>query len=92
MRNVTIFGNFTILETFTLNYVNIDKGYDDRLEVFYRLNLYIEDNKNDVVNIFQDYYYRNINDLMDDLHEFIQQNNRRSLDADISYLQNLRIL
>lgn len=92
MRNVTIFGNFTVLETFMLNYVNIDKGYDDRLEVFYRLNLYIEDNKNDVVNIFQDYYYRNINDLMDDLHEFIQQNNRRSLDADISYLQNLRIL
>ena len=92
MRNVTIFGNFTILETFTLNYVNIDKGYDERLEVFYRLNLYIENNKNDVVNIFQDYYYRNINDLMDDLHEFIQQNSRRSLDADISSLQNLRIL
>ncbi len=45
MRNVTIFGNFTVLETFTLNYMNIDKGYDDRLEVFYRLNLYIEDNK-----------------------------------------------
>jgi hypothetical protein len=90
MRNVTIFGNFTVLETFTLNYMNIDKGYDDRLEVFYRLNLYIEDNKNDVVNIFQDYYYRNINDLMDDLHEFIQQNNRRSLDEDMSHLQKLK--
>ena len=57
MRNVTIFGNFTILETFTLNYVNIDKGYDDHLEVFYRLNLYIEDNEDVPVNMFQDYYY-----------------------------------
>ena len=87
MRNVSIFGNFTILETFTLNYVNIDKGYDGRLEVFYRFNLYIEDNKNDVVNIFQDYYYRNIDDLINDLYEFLQQNNCPSLDEDMSHLQ-----
>lgn len=62
MRSVTIFGNFTILETFLLNYMNIDKGFDDRLELFYRLNLYIGDNKDIPVNMFQDYYYRNIDD------------------------------
>jgi hypothetical protein len=89
MRNVTIFGNFTILETFSLNYVNIDKGYDDRLEVFYRLNLYIEDNKDVPVNIFQDCYYRNIDDLTNDLYEFLQQNNCPSFDEDISHLQKL---
>lgn len=83
MRNVTIFGNFTILETILLNYMNIDKGYDDRLEVFYRLNLYIEDNKDVPVNMFQDYYYRNIDDLINDLYEFLQQNNCLSLDSDI---------
>lgn len=42
--------------------MNIDKGYDGRLEIFYRLNLYIEDNKDIPVNMFQDYYYRNIDD------------------------------
>lgn len=90
MRNVTIFGNFTILETFSLNYMNIDKGCDDRLEVFYRLNLYIEDNKDVPVNMFQDYYYRNIDDLINDLYEFIQQNNCPSLDEDMSHLQKLK--
>ena len=42
--------------------MNIDKGFDDRLELFYRLNLYIGDNKDIPVNMFQDYYYRNIDD------------------------------
>ena len=40
--------------------MNFDKGFDDRLELFYRLNLYIGDNKDIPVNIFQDCYYRNI--------------------------------
>ena len=69
--------------------MNIDKGYDDRLEIFYRLNLYIEDNKDVPVNIFQDCYYRNIDDLTNDLYEFLQQNNCPSLDEDISHLQKL---
>lgn len=62
MKGVTIFGNFTVLETFMFNDLQIDKGFDERLDIFYRVNLYIENN-----DTFIDCYYRNINDLKKDL-------------------------
>jgi len=34
MRDVTILGNFTVLETFELNNVQVDKGFDGRLDIF----------------------------------------------------------
>ena len=39
MRDVTIFGNFTVLQTFIINGVQVDKGFDERLDIFYRVNL-----------------------------------------------------
>ena len=36
MRDVTILGNFTVLETFELNNVQVDKGFDGRLDIFYK--------------------------------------------------------
>jgi hypothetical protein len=66
MKSVTIFGNFTILETFILNGVQVDKGFDERLDIFYRVNLCVENN-DDINNAYIDCYYRNINDLKEDL-------------------------
>lgn len=40
MKGVTIFGNFTVMETFMLNGVQVDKGFDDLLDI-YRTNLCI---------------------------------------------------
>jgi len=67
MRNVTIFGNFTVLETFMFNDLQIDKGFDERLDIFYRVNLYIENLEDDINDTFIDCYYRSINDLMEDI-------------------------
>jgi hypothetical protein len=79
MRNVTIFGNFTVLQTFMLNGVQVDKGFDERLDIFYRINLCIE-NSEDVSNdSFIDYYYRSIIDLKEDLGNYIDQINLRLL-------------
>ena len=69
MRNVTIFGNFTVLQTFMLNCVQIDKGFDERLDIFYRTNLCLENN-DDIYNEYVECYYRNIDDLKEDLKEF----------------------
>jgi len=66
MRNVTVFGKFTVLETFILNGVQVDKGFDERLDIFYRVNLCAEDN-DDIDNSYIDCYYRNIDDLKEDL-------------------------
>ncbi len=66
MRNVTIFRDFTVLETFELNGVQVDRGYDGRLEVFYRANLCIG-NIDDIA--YMDCYYGSIDDLKEDLDE-----------------------
>jgi hypothetical protein len=67
MKGVTIFGNFTVLETFMFNDLQIDKGFDERLDIFYRVNLYIENLEEDINDTFIDCYYRSINDLMEDI-------------------------
>ncbi|AEO12432.1 MAG: hypothetical protein PWQ37_2574 [Candidatus Petromonas sp.] len=67
MKGVTIFGNFTVLETFMFNDLQIDKGFDERLDIFYRVNLYIENLEDDINDTFIDCYYRSINDLMEDI-------------------------
>ena len=69
MRNVTIFGNFTVLQTFMLNGVQIDKGFDERLDIFYRTNLCVENN-DDIYYEYVECYYRNIDDLKEDLKKF----------------------
>jgi len=63
MRNVTIFGNFTILETFMLNGVQVDKGFDERLDIFYRVNFCIGKSEDDTNDTFIECYFRNITDL-----------------------------
>lgn len=55
------------LETFMLNNVQIDKGFDERLDIFYRINLCIENSEDDSNDAFIDCYYRNIADLKEDL-------------------------
>ena len=60
MRDVTILGNFTVLETFELNNVQVDKGFDGRLDIFYRANLCSENSADDVNALFIDFYYRSI--------------------------------
>ena len=67
MKGVTVFGNFTVLETFMFNDLQIDKGFDERLDIFYRVNLYIENLEDDINDTFIDCYYRSINDLMEDI-------------------------
>lgn len=67
MKGVTIFGNFTVLETFMFNDLQIDKGFDERLDIFYRVNLYIENSEDDINDAFIDCYYRSINDLIEDI-------------------------
>lgn len=67
MRDVTIFGNFTVMETLMFNGVQVDKGFDERLDIFYRVNLYIENLEDDINDTFIDCYYRSINDLMEDI-------------------------
>lgn len=71
MRDVTIFGNFTVLETIMFNSVQVDKGFDERLDIFYRINLYIENSEDDINDAFIDCYYRNIADLKEDLVNYI---------------------
>ncbi|UWV48043.1 hypothetical protein N1236_05915 [Acetivibrio thermocellus] len=66
MKGVTIFGNFTILETFVFNGVQVDKGFDERLDIFYRADLCAENN-DDIDNAYIDCYYRNMDDLKEDL-------------------------
>ena len=56
MRDVTIFGNFTVLETFMLNGVQVDKGFDERLDIFYRINLCTGNSADDVNALFIDCY------------------------------------
>lgn len=69
MKGVTIFGKFTILETFILNGVQVDKGFDERLDIYYRANLCGENN-DDIDNAYIDCYYRNIDNLKKDLSKF----------------------
>ena len=71
MRNVTIFGNFTVLQTFMLNGVQVDKGFDERLDIFYRVNFCIENSEDSFNDTFIDCYYRNIDDLKEDLRKLI---------------------
>lgn len=63
MRNVTIFGNFTVLQTFMLNGVQVDKGFDERLDIFYRVNFCMGENEDDTNDTFIECYFRNITDL-----------------------------
>ena len=70
MKDITIFENFTVLETFVLNGVQVDKGFDERLDIFYRANLCVENNDN-IDNAYVDCYYRNIDDLKEDLRKLI---------------------
>ena len=71
MRDVTIFGNFTVLETFMLNGVQVDKGFDERLDIFYRIYLCTGNSADDVNALFIDFYYRSIADLKRDLKDYI---------------------
>jgi hypothetical protein len=71
MKGVTIFGNFTVLETFMFNDLQIDKGFDERLDIFYRANLCSENSADDVNALFIDFYYRSIADLKRDLKDYI---------------------
>jgi len=67
MKGVTIFGDFTVLESFTYNNLQIDKGFDERLDIFYRVTLYIENSEDGINDAFIDCYYRSINDLIEDI-------------------------
>lgn len=71
MRDVTIFGNFTVMETFMLNGVEIDKGFDERLDIFYRINLCTENSTDEINDLFIDCYYRSITGLKRDLKDYI---------------------
>ena len=71
MKGVTIFVNFTVLETFMFNDLQIDKGFDERLDIFYRANLCSENSADDVNALFIDFYYRSIADLKRDLKDYI---------------------
>jgi len=53
-----------------LNGVQVDKGFDERLDIFYRTNLCVENNDN-IDNAYVDCYYRNIDDLKEDLRKLI---------------------
>lgn len=44
----------------------VDKGFDERLNIFYRVNL-CEDDNDIIDNAYIDCYYRNIDDLKEDL-------------------------
>jgi hypothetical protein len=68
MRDVTIFGNFTVMETLMFNGVQVDKGFDERLDIFYRANLCTENN-DDIAYV--DCYYRNIDDLKKNMGNYI---------------------
>jgi hypothetical protein len=68
MRDVTIFGNFTVMETLMFNGVQVDKGFDERLDIFYRVNLCPENN-DDIAYV--DCYYRNIDDLKKNMGNYI---------------------
>ena len=72
MRDVTIFGNFTVLETLMFNGVQIDKGFDERLDIFYRINLCTENSADEINDLFIDCYYRSIADLKEDLENCIE--------------------
>jgi len=63
MKGVTIFGNFTVLGTFMLNGMQVDKGFDERLDIFYRVNLCIEKCEDDTNDTFIECQHRNITDL-----------------------------
>ena len=45
----------------------VDKGFDERLDIFYRANLCAENNEENITDIFIDCYYWNIADLKEDL-------------------------
>jgi len=68
MKDITIFENFTVLETFVLNGVQVDKGFDEWLDIFYRANLCVENN-DDIDNTYVNCYYRNIDNLKEDLRK-----------------------
>jgi len=60
MRDITIFGKFTVIETLMVNGVHVDKGFDEMLNICYRANL---NKKNSAVDVFIECYFRNITDL-----------------------------
>jgi len=68
MKDITIFENFTVLETFVLNGVQVDKGFDEWLDIFYRANHCVENNDN-IDNAYVNCYYRNIDNLKEDLRK-----------------------
>lgn len=51
--------------------LQIDKGFDERLDIFYRVNLCSENSADDVNALFIDCYYRSIADLRRDLKDYI---------------------
>jgi len=68
MKGVTIFGNFTVLETFMLNDVQVDKGFDERLDIFYRVNFCIGKSEDYTNDTFIECYYRSIPDLKKEIN------------------------
>ena len=49
--------------------VQVDKGFDERLDMFYRINFLLENNENDINDAC---YYRNIACLKEDLENCIK--------------------
>jgi len=68
MRDVTIFGNFTVLQTFMLNGMQVDEGFDERLDIFCRVNFGIEKGEDDTNDTFIECYYRSIPDLKKEIN------------------------
>lgn len=66
MKNVSIYGAFTVLNTYTINDIIINEGYDEYAEIFYRFSTSVDITSTKLNNI-QEFYYNQIPDLLFDI-------------------------
>ena len=66
MKNVSIYGGYTILKTYTINDIIINEGCDEYAEIFYRFSTSTDINSTKL-NSTQEFYYTHISDLLTDI-------------------------
>ena len=70
MNGTMIFGKFTVLETFKIKKLMVDKGFDEHLDVFYRVRFCTENDRDDIDYGLLDSCYRNLDEIMEELQEY----------------------
>jgi|HigsolmetaGSP11D_1036233.scaffolds.fasta_scaffold69738_1 hypothetical protein len=67
MKGTMIFGKFTVLETFKIKNMIVDKGFTENLEILYQIRFCTENDRDDVDYELLGRCYRSLDELMEEL-------------------------